>query len=139
MKNAVLMCSRQAGETLFSDTKKFVDRKVLAESLAEGLPLHAFHDYIHTLVLNQDVVNLRYVFVIELGGALGFLQKPIPEHRILAVLASNHLDCDVALEEGVFAQKHLAHSAVAKLCLDYKSADTAANEITNCYGWVRQI
>lgn len=139
MKNAVLVCSRQAGEALFSDTKKFVHRNVLAESLAERLPLHAFHDYIHTLVLNQDVINLGYVFVIELGGALGLFQEPLPERCVLAVLASNHFDGDVALEQGVFAQKHLSHSTAAKLCLDYKSTDTAANKITNCYGWVRQI
>jgi hypothetical protein len=111
---------------------------VLTDSLADCLALHVLHDHKHTLILDQNVVDSGYVLVVQLGSALGLFKEPFAEDWVLAVLAPDHLNCYVALEQSVFSEKHFAHSASAKLCFDQKSIDTAAREIMDRDAWMCQ-
>jgi hypothetical protein len=100
--------------------------------------LHVLHDHKHTLILDQNVINSGYVLVVKLGSALGLFKEPFAEDWILAVLAPDHLDSYVALEQSVLSEKHFAHSASAKLCFDQESIDTAAREIMDRDAWMCQ-
>ena len=125
MHDALRVGEGEAVEDLLHDRELVLEARegALREQLPQVLALEQLHGHVGHALLLPEVVDGDDVRVVELGGGLGLALEAVAGALVLAELAGDDLDRDLAAEHRVEGAEDLAHGALAELLHDLELAD----------------
>ena len=95
------------------DRAGHVEGPFVRDHIAEVGALDEFEDDVVPAVVGTDRVHAADIFVVEAGGRLGFVAKPLKHVLVVRLLPRQHLDGDDSVEGGVEGAEDGAHAAAA--------------------------
>ena len=105
-----------------------IERPFLDDDIAEVRAFDVFEDDVVPAVVGTDRVDAADIFVVEAGGRLGFVSKPLEHLLVVRLLPRQHLDGDNSVEGGVEGAEDGAHTAAADELVEPVGAEEVALE-----------
>jgi hypothetical protein len=110
--DALLMRLIESVGDLDGKPRRLIQRqRASLQSIGQRFPFEVFHDEEIDPVVLADIVENTDVRMPQCRDSLRLPKKTLAPIRIVAKMRRQDLDCDCAIEAGVFGAIHLAHPA----------------------------
>jgi hypothetical protein len=109
MNQTCVVGGHKSVRALGCDAQKFLKRPRLAHARAESRSLHEFHHQKQFTLMFDYIMNVRDVFIVELGGSFGFLDQEFAVLRVGTQRRGDAFDSHGPLEKRILGAVHFAH------------------------------